>query len=101
MKRTGILSTAENLVHGDRHEDYAHPIQDFSRTADLLNALGYRKLVAGTENFRFLGPSDVPFMMICVKLSRLMHRFKVDSAVDIAGYIETLGIVHDVFPEED
>jgi hypothetical protein len=105
MKRTGILTAAEALVHGDRHESYAHPLVDFARTAEMLTGLGFRrwKLRADVETPVGLpiGPSDIPAIMICVKLSRLMHKFDVDSLIDIAGYVETWGIIQDVYPEED
>lgn len=99
MKKTGILTTAEDIVHNQRSH-YAPPFVDFARASDLLNALGYRRY-NGVNNFVTLGPSDLPVMMICVKLSRLMHEFNVDGLLDIAGYIECWGIVKDIHPEEE
>lgn len=105
MKPTGILKTAENIVHNERGH-YASPDKDFARTAHLLSALGFRKrtdLHPETEGtpVQYITPTDVGYIMICVKLSRLMHEFDVDGLIDIAGYVECIGIIRDIYPEED
>ena len=99
MKKTGILTTAEDIVHNQRGH-YAPPFVDFARAIEMMNALGFRRY-NGANDFVRLGPSDIPVLMICVKLSRLAHQFDVDGLVDIAGYVECWGIVQDVYPEED
>lgn len=92
-----VLQEAQRLVHGPRGVDYGHPLDDFTRTADLLNALGFRRKQGGnhfpgTFNIR---PEDIALIMICVKLSRETNAAKRDNLVDICGYAETLHMVHD------
>jgi hypothetical protein len=75
-----ILEEAQRIVGGDRQDQYGHPGDDFARTAGAINAY------FGTE-FR---ATDIPFLMILVKLSRIMQTpDKRDSWVDICGYAET------------
>lgn len=80
-----ILTEAQGLVHGDRQQDYGHPIDDFTRTAKMWTAL---KGVTFTAE-------DVAMFMVCVKLSRQVNRPKRDNLVDAAGYCETLRMVID------
>ena len=98
MKRTGILSAAENIVHNERSH-YAPPVVDFARASELLNALGFRRDTFHSRDRIHI--SDIAVMMICVKLSRLAHEFTVDGLVDIAGYVECWGICQDIHPEEE
>lgn len=84
--RASALREAERLITGDRNSQYGPPTQDFSRTADLLNALGYRRVDAD-DRVHDIVMSDVAIMVSMVKISRLMHsRGKRDSWVDLAGY---------------
>lgn len=84
--RAGVLREAERLVTGDRNNQYGPPTQDFARTADLLNALGYRRVDA-SDAVHDVVPSDVAIIQMQVKVSRLMHgRDKRDTWVDLAGY---------------
>lgn len=87
MKRSSrtVLDKAKALVHGDRNASYGHPIEDFSRTAEMLNGLFRDKLIPG-DGF---APADIPKIMICVKLSRTMAARRQDNWTDIAGYAET------------
>lgn len=81
-----MLREAEKLITGDRNNQYGPPTQDFQRTADLLNALGYKRLDAEGV-FHDILSSDVALIIAQVKVSRLMHsRGKRDSWVDLAGY---------------
>jgi len=84
-QKINILQTADNLVNGDRQEDYGHPIEDFSRTAKLWSA------VKGVE----FTAEDVAMFMICVKISRQVNKPKEDNLVDLAGYAQTLQMVLD------
>lgn len=84
-----ITLEADRLVNGDRQSDYGHPIDDFTKTALMWTGLFKEKLALG-EQFT---AADVPQAMIAVKLSRLQHRLKRDSIVDVAGYAATLDLV--------
>lgn len=81
-----ILTEAEAAVYGPRQAIYAHPRDNFERTARLWN--GY--LFAKDSNATILTASDVAYMMVLLKMARLMqtpdHR---DSLVDMAGYAAT------------
>jgi hypothetical protein len=84
-----ILSEAKRLVHGDRNEQYGPPNEDFTCAAKMISAYISRKHGVRLE----LTAEDLPAIMICVKLSRLAHAYKKDTACDIAGYAETLAWV--------
>lgn len=75
--RSHVLSTAEELVNGDRNAQYGDPRQDFQRTADMWSAY------LGTP----VAPYDVAAMMALLKVSRIRWSpGKEDSWVDLAGY---------------
>lgn len=83
-KRT--LDTAAQAILGDRNNTYGDPDQDFTRTAGMLNALGFRVLDADGNPVE-LGSHHFAIMMMCVKMSRLMWSpLHMDSWVDAAGY---------------
>jgi len=82
---TSILEEAQELIHGDRHEDYGHPFKDFSKTARLWS------VVLGVD----VTPEQVALCMVCLKISRELHRPKRDNIVDAAGYLGTLEMVLD------
>lgn len=83
LNSQSVLMESEHIVHGDRHRDYGHPLDDFSKTAGMWSSIFAEKL-----NSPFTA-EDVALAMICVKLSREIHRHKRDNLVDIAGYSET------------
>ncbi len=74
------LAEANELIAGDRHNDYGPATENFKRTADLLNAFLSNKLSAK------LTESDVAQIMILVKIARNACAAKRDSFVDIAAY---------------
>jgi hypothetical protein len=79
-----VAETAQRLVGGDRQDQYGHPIDDFTRTAGVINAL------YGTK----FGPRDIPIIMTAVKLSRVIQSpSKRDSIVDAVGYMLTYEMV--------
>lgn len=81
-----VAETAIRLVGGDRQDQYGHPIDDFTRTAGVINAL------FGTE----FEARDIPIIMIAVKLSRVIQSpQKRDSIVDLIGYALTREMVAD------
>lgn len=80
--RTELLREAETIINGDRNNHYGPPDQDFTRTAGVLNALGYRAPDGGP-----LEAHDVAILQMAVKLSRLMWSpGQRDHWVDLAGY---------------
>lgn len=80
MSEESILQEAHRLTHGDRNKDYGHPLDDYTRTAALASALLAHKLKEP------LTADEMAMVMICVKLSRQVHRPKRDNMVDAAGY---------------
>ena len=80
--RASLLNEAKELITGDRQNQYGPPTQDFSRTAEILTAMGYRG-PAG----RLLVPHDIALMVMAVKMSRLVWSpDKRDNWADMAGY---------------
>lgn len=76
-----VADEAKRLVFGDRRESYSSPLTDFGRTKGMLNAMLSHKLREP------LVEEDVAFMMLAVKLSRLVNKpDSRDSAVDLCGY---------------
>lgn len=79
------LQEAQRLVHGNRGEDYGHPLDDFSKTASMWSViLGFA-----------VTAEQVGLCMACVKISRQLNRPKRDNMVDLAGYAETVQMVID------
>jgi len=87
-----ILKEAHRLVHGNRGDDYGHPLDDFACAVGMLNALGFRRLDR-KGNVQPLAPTDHPVVMVCVKLAREWSKPKRDNRVDGAGYFETMEMV--------
>lgn len=86
LARASILDEAKQLITGDRNNTYGPPTQDFQRTAEVLNALGYARILANDQIVDIV-QSDIAIIVAAVKLSRLMHsRGKRDNWVDLAGY---------------
>ena len=82
--KASILEEAQDLVHGDRGEDYGHPFEDFSKTALIWSAILGKKIT----------PEQVALCMVGVKISREVNKPKRDNRIDGAGYFETLEMVH-------
>lgn len=81
-----ITEQAHNLVQGARRNVYGHPLDDYTRTAQLFSG------ILGTD----VTAEQAILMMIAVKVSRLTnspdHR---DSIIDVAGYAECLDLVRE------
>lgn len=83
-KRESLLQEAHRLVNGPRQNDYGHPLDDFTKTAQMWSAIFGVGVTA----------EQVALAMVCVKLSRLLNTpTHHDSQVDIAGYIQTYAMV--------
>jgi hypothetical protein len=78
--RDKILSTASDLISGERHEEYGDAKDNFDRIS------GYWNAHLGLNNF--ITSSDVAAMMVLLKISRLHGDGPkdVDTYVDICGY---------------
>ena len=85
MNNETICEEAQRLTHGDRNNDYGHPLDNFQVTVDLINAR------FGTS----FKPEEFPEIMILVKLGRQANASKRDNLVDIAGYANTYGMIGD------
>ena len=89
-KGADVLLEAHNLITGDRHNAYAHPLEDYTQTRDIFEAL------CGVS----LTVEQAILFMVSVKLSRLRTaldagRWAHDTVVDTAGYIGCLSMVYD------
>ena len=89
--RTDTLTKAEQLINGDRNNQYGPPNQDFGRTASLWTTyLDGRTLIEA---------HDVAAMMILLKISRIRWSPENhDHWIDIAGYA---ACGHDAFTSSD
>ena len=86
------LQEAQRLVHGDRGAAYGHPADDFARTGRMWGAiLGLSGPVS---------PELVGLCMAAVKISREVNKPSRDNRVDLAGYAETVQMIHDREPDE-
>jgi hypothetical protein len=106
-----ILEEAQRLVHGNRGNDYGHPIHDYRATGRMWSALLERwlkrcglalvtraqlckdELVEGEERLPDIPPRLATLMMIAVKLSREAHQHKRDNLTDTAGYAECASMI--------
>lgn len=86
---TSILDEAKNLVHNDRRKDYDHPAIFFGKYASFLSALLAEKLTTPITS------EEANLAMILFKIIREHGKHKSDNLIDIAGYAETLSMVHE------
>ena len=85
MSNNNILERAEELIYGDRGEDYGHPLDDFARTAHMWQA------ILGVQ----VSPEQVGLCMVVLKISRYLNKPKEDNLVDGAGYFGTIEMIKD------
>ena len=77
-----ILTTAEEIINGQRAQDYGDARENHERIAALWS--DYKN---GVE----FSPEDVAVMMILLKIARFMENgYHHDTVVDIAGYAGVL-----------
>ena len=74
-----ILKEAEQLLNGDRAQDYGDIAENFSNIAEIFNVL---------EKEVQLKPKHIAKVMIAVKLGREKFKHKRDNLVDAAAYLE-------------
>lgn len=80
---TTINQIAEELINGQRQQDYGDKLSNFTQIAMLFSGVLAHKLNPGTT----ITADDVALLMIQVKVARLAKTpTHFDSIVDIAGY---------------
>jgi 5'(3')-deoxyribonucleotidase len=88
-KNDTILDSARKVVYGTRQNDYGSPLTNHTRTADFFTTYLQPRLVEGKR----LTAEDVSMLNILQKVSRGMNSITRDTAVDIAGYAENIGMI--------
>lgn len=78
-ERSKVLREANDLINGDRQEEYGTPRVNFRRIADLWDVLVPRPDGDWTEG-------DVALALLGLKLARAVQGYKRDTYVDVAGY---------------
>jgi len=87
-EKKSILEEALELTRGSRQKDYGHPVENFTKIANLWTAYLENK-----DECVILTPKDVALMMILFKVAREQSGHKRDNLVDIAGYASTTAMV--------
>jgi len=82
-----ILLQADDLIHGDRAQQYGDVHENFGRWSDLCKAMNI-----------FLEPKDLAVVMILGKLAREVNKHKRDNLRDAAGY---LGLADELIGEDE
>lgn len=82
QNKIDVLEGAIEKVCGDGHEDYGEALINHTRIANFWNVWISGRKWAGQP----LTAYDAAMMMGLVKVARCMHRPKLDSHMDIAGY---------------
>lgn len=78
-----MLVQAENLINGQRQQDYGDKLQNFTQIAMLFQGVLAMKLMPNAR----ITPEDVALLMMQVKIARLAKSpDHFDSVMDIAGY---------------
>lgn len=77
------LERVAGIVYGDRNRGYGHPVDDFARQVQLIEAATGNRL----------SRRDIAKLGISFKLSRDFQQPKDDNALDIMGYALTMLMV--------
>jgi len=84
-----ILDEAARIVHGSRRNDYGHPLDNWTLTADLFTSALRSKLREGES----ITAETAVLLMELVKIARELYAPKRDNRVDLAGYAEALDMI--------
>lgn len=92
------LEEAQRLVHGPRQQTYSHPLDNFDNIAWMiapiicahLKSLGKDVSLADC----YLAPEAIGLVLAQVKVARELASPKRDNRVDLAGYSETVEMIH-------
>ena len=81
-----ILEEAIRMVGGPRMEDYGHPAENFTCWSNLCKAAGFD-----------LEPTELSKIMLLLKFSLMLHKYKRDNNVDLAGYAKLDAMLEEHF----
>lgn len=76
-----ILTKAQELIYGDRANDYGSPLESFTRIG---------KCWAAILNIEAVTPEQVALCLSALKMIREAVKHKEDNIIDLAGYAGTL-----------
>lgn len=78
-----ILEEANHIVNGARQNDYGHPLDNWSKTAEMFS------VIFGVE----VTAEKAAMALITAKICRHLNADKRDNLVDIAGYAEVINMI--------
>lgn len=84
-----IVKEAYDLIVGARQNDYDHPLVDYTRTAEIFNAMIGSSVMTAETSVLF---------MVAMKLSRLITELEAgneipDNTRDAIGYLGCLNMI--------
>ena len=87
-EKKSILMEAEDIINGQRRQDYGSVTESFENVAGLWSEYLSRHVKTGNNIAKpvDLTGEDIANLMILMKVSRAQNGFHRDSYVDIAGY---------------
>lgn len=86
-----LVLRAIQLVGGERGQAYGHPLDDYTRTAEIFRAM----------TGRFLTAKEAATFMMAVKMSREQNAHRDDNVIDLVGYILCVDMIRRKLEEED
>lgn len=85
MNPYDLASYAASLVSGDRQEAYGHPLDNFTRAAQIWS------VILGCD----VSAEQVALCMVGMKIAREVNQSKPDTVVDGIGYFLTLNMIQE------
>jgi len=80
-----VASYAAELVSGERQEAYGHPLDNFTRAAQIWSVILHTDITA----------EQVALCMVGMKIAREVNQSKPDTVVDGIGYFLTLNMIQE------